>query len=276
MSRKLAAIVVVCVLVPAALCDVRIFFTKGGTGTGLTDPAMAFQPTGGLGNDGQITDQETGATGPGPYTLTGTPPTYDPGDIPCINPALGEFVYVWLQFYSVGTVPDFDEHGNPVGGASTYLPNNGVLFSASMQSTHPADQVFTWYKYDNSSPDEQGGNYYRWDNSADQLTGSTVSFTAVQGVGIKNQLGAVSNLGQQTRTALLGTIRPTGLGAFGLHSFTAVLDNYGLPAFAYKISTVNGGAGYPVMPVFGQYIVDIPEPAGLLLLGLAGLLIRRR
>jgi len=206
MSRKLAAIVVVCVLVPAALCDVRIFFTKGGTGTDITNPAMAFQPTGGLGNDGQITDQETGETGPGPYTLTGTPPTYDPGNVPVIDLTKGEFVYVWLQFYSVGTVPDFDEHGNPVGGASTYLPNGGVLFSASMQSTQPATQQFVWYKYDNSSPDELGGNSFRWDNSPDQLTGSTVAFTAVQGTGIKNTPTAMLNFGQQSRTALLGAI----------------------------------------------------------------------
>jgi len=270
--KKAIVLVAVLGLVAMANADVRIFFTKGGTGTGITNPAMAFLPTGGLGNDGQITDPDSGDVSPGAYYLTGAPPAYTT-DIPTVDATLGEFVYVWLQFYTVGTVPQFDEHGNPIGGASTYLPNNGVLFSASMESTN-ANQQFAWYKYDNSNPDELGGNSYRWDNSADQLTGSTVAFTAVQGTGIKNATAASLNFGQQSRTALLGAIKPS-TDALGLQSMTALLDNYGLPAFAFKISTVNGGAGYSVLPTFGQYNV-IPEPASMLLLGLAGLLIRRR
>ncbi len=273
MYRKLCLSVVLYALVSTAWTDVRFFFTSSASPYGIMNPANALTPSFGLGLDAASEDADGNPVTPA--LAVAQFPTYSTA-VPTVDITKGEFVYVWMQLYSVGGYPTF-----PQTAPSTCLATGGVLFSATLTATGNPDKV-AWYRVDNANSDGR----LRWQGAATppdypEFAHATMqSLTAVTAYGIKNastadpsQLwsGGANGTG---RIALLGAIKPSQAG-----EFTIVIPleaGTGLPLLAYR-GHVSGSdyASYSVLPVFGTYHV-IPEPASMLLLGLAGLLIRRR
>ncbi len=264
--KKAIVLLAVLGLVAMANADVRLFFTSSTSANGIVTPANALHPSFGLGLDAASEDVDGNPVTP---ALAVTQfPTYST-EIPTVDAAKGEFVYIWAQLYSVGTAP-----------APTALPTNGTLFSMTL-STQGSPTKVAWYVVDNSN----GDGRKRWEGAAtapdypEFSNTSMQNLSAVTAYGIKNsstadasQLwsGGANGTG---RIALLGAIMPS-LADAGLDLGITIPteSGTGAPLVAYRSATAGS---YPVTTISGMYHV-IPEPASMLLLGLAGLLIRRR
>jgi hypothetical protein len=265
--KKAIVLLAVLGLVAAANADVRFYFTASTDAAyGLTNVGNALKP----GLEGSVdTDDSNGDPA---YGVTAYP-TFNAANIPTVDYTKNEFVYVWVQFYSTGTAPTF-----PQTAASTYVPNNGKLFSATLTATGDPAKV-AWYRVDN----QVGDGTLRWQGAATapdfpEFTDPTeIALTAVTSYGIQNKTAAnpyqlwSGNAGG--RVALLGAIKPSKAGDFTIN--VPAETGTGLPLLAYNAVIGGAATSYAVLPVFGSYHV-IPEPASMLLLGLAGLLIRRR
>jgi hypothetical protein len=268
MLRRVCLAAVLCMLVPAALSDVRIFFTNSSDPYGLTKPQNAFAPSFGAGLDAATEDADGNPVDP-PLQVAAFP-AYSTA-IPWPDPSRAEFVYIWIQLYSTGSL------GDP-----TYLPTNGTLFSMTLSvQGNPSDVA--WYCVNNSN----GDGRKRWEGAATppdypEFSHATMqNLTAVTAYGIKNASAADptqlwsggANNGTTGRIALLGAIRPgpDDLGFFGIT--VAIEQGTGAPLVAYRPTS---GSPYPVTTISGQYMAGIPEPASVALLGLAVLMLRRR
>ncbi|MCK4343133.1 MAG: PEP-CTERM sorting domain-containing protein [Phycisphaerae bacterium] len=274
--RKALVILAMLAVVGPANAEYRIFFTAASDNTmGLTNgfnpdgtPFLIDSPSTSItSNDNvPIYDDNTDVYG-GDYVLAGGPSYMTGGHHlqDCDNPEVGdEWFYIWGQF-----------HGEDTGVR---------LFSASLNVVRCdegslADNLeVVWYKVDNmASP----MGVKRWDGYSteadDYANFRTISKTlvAVTAYGIKNQGGSGGNWnlytggaqnGDEGRVSLIGAIRiPPGEDA-GPYTISIPTDLNGDPLFA-----IGGVASWPVVGAF-----TTPEPASLLLLGLAGLLIRRR
>ncbi len=257
MLRRVCLVAVVCMLVPAALSDVRIFFTKSSDPYGLTKPQNAFAPSFGAGLDAAEFDVDENPLDP-PLAVAAFP-TYRPA-VSHTDPTR-EFLYVWVQFYSTGAP------GDP-----NYLPVNGTLVSLTL-AVHASPDAIAWYRVDNSNSID---GLKRWGGAATapnypefrQLNQDLNSGAAY---GIMNSSTANptqlwsggSNNGTSGRIALLGAIKP---------SFADVVTfRVTAPQATYRTPD---GSTYPVATSVASWF--IPEPASVLLLGLAGPLMRRR
>lgn len=268
MLRRVCLAAVLCMLVPAALSEVRIFFTSSVQPYGLTKPMNALGPSFGAGLDAATEDADGNPVDP-PLQVAAFP-TYSTA-IPYVDVAQGDFVYVWVQLYSTGAV-----------GTPTNLPTAGTLFSMTLSvQGNPSDVA--WYCVNNSN----GDGRKRWEGAATPPDYPEFSnklmqnLSAVTAYGIKNSSTADptqlwsggSNNGTTGRIALLGAIKPS-LADEGRFGITVALEQgTGAPLVAYRPPT---GSPYPVTTVSGQYEVFPAEPASVALLGLAVLMLRRR
>lgn len=266
--KKAIVLLAVLGLVVAANADVRIFFTSSTSAYGIANPANALTPSFGLGLDAASEDADGNPVTP---ALAVTQfPTYST-EVPTVDAAKGEFVYIWVQFYSTGTAP-----------APTALPTNGTLFSATL-STQGSPADVAWYRVDNANYDGK----LRWQGAATAPDYPEFSNTSMQNLSAVTAYGILNNgtanasqlwsgganNGTTGRIALLGAIKPS-LADAGLDLGITIPteSGTGAPLVAYRSPTAGS---YPVTTISGMYHV-IPEPASMLLLGLAGLLIRRR
>ncbi len=237
-----------------ATADVEFFFTSSSAGYGLTQGPTAivadpFIPSSFTGFDTYY--GYTIAQGGDPNVLAGT-------DVPAaliagnpdfiadavIDPGAGEFVYLWVHF-------DETEADN------TKINGINGLFMAGASATS--------YYYCNTAG-------FRWDGALDAaaLSQNPQSLVAVTSAGILNTTansaqnmyygGGKNSAGAGFRTALLGAVAYDTVG-----SYAGTLT---------EVSTSTAGTAQTWKFLNGVQVV--PEPASLLLIGLAGLVLRRR
>lgn len=290
--KKALVILSVLGLAAAANAEVRIFFTVAdangnvpGTSTkapGLANPAnwnkvsLAITSNDGIPTNTDNKDFSTAGTAN--FKLSTAAVTYNAG-VPNIDldATTQQFVYAWVQFY-----------GETVPGIRSWQPG----ITKAGVAVDPAILNPTWYKQDN-----MGGNpaKKRWDGASTEADNYATFRSNPQtlaaaggGAGISNSElldngdGTMTNAdawnlyrgdvwnatdgvytyyddGIHTRISLLGSFRPTEVGQYSAASFADI------DAFGTVLTNFVGGS-----------FTVTPEPASMLLLGLAGLLIRRR
>ncbi len=307
--RKAIVLLAALSLAVAANAEVRLFFTAStadGYIPGTMDPAPGLMnrdlwdnPSQAITSDDQVPDYTNNLDG-NHYGIENWP-VYD-GSTPTIDP-LGadgiagtgddEFVYMWIQFY--------DEN------------DNIKLFSATLDVAGPAgdDVNPVYYKFDNRG----NNNLKRWDGASTEADNYATfrqdpqNLTAVTAYGVVNKPSTAQHFpagpdlwghifsnpdtwngfnadgtadfyttpnpteppplqGDAARIGLFSSYQPMVEGTYTINIPLEDPDDANTPLF------VIDGVG-PVMPTIGSFVV-IPEPASLLLVGLAGLLIRRR
>jgi hypothetical protein len=232
-------------LVSFASADVRFFFTSSADPAGLNDTSLAFEDTAGNGTD--FTD----------YALNGNKPSVG---VPTINPTLGQFLYLWVKFE----------------GEANNVKIQGINLSVDQDANELDRGIYI-------GNDENDSGEFRWEPSS-QTTDPMV-LVAVTKNGVKN---SNSNLwlyyGGADRVALLGALQ----FAEGKYEVRIGLERQGVSYSGKPSPKVKLGAGDEqfdgsVQPPGTETryakepsAVVVPEPAGLLLLALAGLALRRR
>jgi hypothetical protein len=263
--KKVLCLAVMLAMVATASATVRVFITSSASGFGLENNANAFTPTvstvlaDGTSTNGIDYADYYGVAGPlrpGTYPPVGAPS----GDVTtpvAVDP--GAFAYVWLQFQNEpkaakinGLLLNIHEVGQPPAD-----PNN--------PSTLPPGLTYAWYLSNNlqSSP---GIAVKRWDGTAtppgypewhnNPQTGVAITSYGIQNFGTSKPDQLFDGT---TRIALLGAITAPFDGK--KYQIDVALCNYSVP---------------PNPSVAGGVFQFTPEPASLLLMSLAGLLLRRR
>lgn len=254
--RKIVTVLALLALVATASATVRVFVTKSCDGYGLEDNANAFTPTVSTvyanGVNENTFDYEDYDGVPGPLRPGAYPPIDSPAgtcDAPVDITPPGQFAYIWLQFQS-------EPAGAKINGLAITIRECG--------STDPSTKVSTTYYLCNNV--NLTGNK-RWDGAATppgypEFHNNPQTMVAITAYGIKNLNPVLAEQlwsGGTKRMALLGSIQ-------------APFDNT-----TYEILITNISYASPPNPsVAGGAFRFTPEPASLLLMGLAGLLIRRR
>ncbi|MCK4340852.1 MAG: hypothetical protein KAY37_03920 [Phycisphaerae bacterium] len=264
--KKALVIVALLAVVGMASAEYRVWFTAASAEMGLTNMDLIDNPSTAITSDDTVPDYSNNTdVYSGDYVLAGAP-CYMTGEYnlqDCDNPEVGdEWFYIWGQFYGEDT------------GALLFSISWCLVDCATMQEATNLDAV--WYKVDNmASP----MGVKRWDGASTEADNYSTfrntcqNLTAVTAYGIKNQGGHTGDWNLYTggaqdgdcgRVSLIGAVRITD-GNPGPYTLDIPLDANGDPLFV--ISNV------PTMPIIGAFT---PEPCSLLLLGLGGLLIRRR
>jgi hypothetical protein len=250
MKKVLCVAAVLALVAGAYAADGRLVVTKLTDGYGLATPANALTPTASTvdidNNDYNAYDYNYGA---GPYVPGAYPPAAAPSFYGTVNP--GDILYMWYQFDAAiakGRIINGLEIAVQFGGSPVAGLNNAFYLFNDMQA--------------------EGGK--RWNGTATapnypELAGNNPQvLVAVTSTGIVKAGAADPSNGWSGITAGSWSL----LGAFvapqtvGLYTVDALQVNYS-----------NGPN--PGNATSGSFEV-IPEPASMLLLGLAGLLLRRR
>jgi len=256
--KRALCLVAMLAMVASASATVRVFVTSSADGYGLENIANAFVPTistvysNGVNVNGY--DYEDYDTNPGPIRPGTYPPAGAPsGDV--TNPVLvdasaGAFAYVWLQYQSEANL-------SSINGLTVRIQADGTTTPAS-------GLTYNWYLCNNKN-NNIGAK--RWDGTATpplypEWHNNPQTFVAIQAYGLQNKSADLAwNLwkGGTYRMALLGAIA-------GDASDTK-----------YDIVITNISYASPPNPTTAGGVFQFtPEPASLLLMGLAGLLLRRR
>jgi len=258
--KRVLCLVVMLAMVASAGATVRVFVTSSADGYGLQNIANAFTPTistvysNGLDVNGMDYEDYSSPPNPGPIR----PGTYPPDAAPSgtvgtpvtIDASAGAFAYVWLQYQS-------EPNGAKINGLTVRIQANGTTTPAS-------GLTYNWYLCNNMN-----NQFFakRWDGTATpplypEWTNNPQTGVAIIAYGLQNKVAALPwNLweGGTGRIALLGAVS----GPAGDTKYDIVITNisYGTP---------------PNPTTAGGVFQFTPEPASLLLMGLAGLLLRRR
>jgi hypothetical protein len=256
--KKALTLLGILAVVGVANATVRVFVTSSSDPYGLENPANHMTPTVSSvdagGSDFNTYDYYSPGFGPGPLRVGAFPPSASPAgtDGSPIQIPSGGFGYIWLQYQS--------EPAAKINGLN-------VLITDPSSPDGLAHNVYTTYYLCNNV--FTTGNK-RWDGTATppgypEWHNNTQTMVAVTAYGIKN---LVPVLGEQFwsgaaagRIALLGAVDAPSDGS--IYHVDITLINYADTAM-------------PTPSVTGGVFQFVPEPTSLLLLGLAGLLIRRR
>ncbi len=261
--KKALVIVAILGMVAVANGEYRLWFT-GTQGLGLSNTALISHPSQAITSDDTVpnyTNNQDAYAGYNPvtfpnYTTTGAGQN-------CTNPLMATgWAYIWGQFYG------------EANGAKIITANMEIR-NCLDNSLFPGDVV--WYKMDQKG---QPGARKRWDGASTEadnyatFRNAAQTLVAVTANGIVN-VGASNNTenwnmwskgandGATGRISLIGAVNYTS-ACHGAYTFVIPLSG-GTPNFV--ISSV------PTWPIVGAIM---PEPASMLLISLAGLLIRRR
>lgn len=235
-------------LAAPAAADIRFFFSKSSEEAGLTNPALAFLHTGGSGRD----DSE--------YRLRDTAPAIG---VPTIDPALGEYLYLWAAFE--------DE------------PDNRKIQGIHLTISQDENEIVRGVYLGNGDNSDDGGSL-RWNYNS--RTNDSMVLVAVETPGIRNRAadGWLYHGGSE-RMALLGAFK------FSVNAVTGIrlgLEFQGVSYAGNKAPKVKlggndeqfDGAVQPEdTPTRWSSDLDaniVPEPATAVLLLLAGVALRRR
>jgi hypothetical protein len=273
--KKALVLVAMLGLVASANATVHLFWTGGDAGYGLTNQgqinpvsneAYEFTPSAADVSDDTVPTYTNNLDYSGSHYDVSTFPTFANAATDLTEDTT-KMAYLWIQFEG---------------------ENDGVkLLSAMFDYSFEGDATWapnqvTYYKQDNlgGTPDANGfpTNKKRWDGASTmpgygEFEQDPQTLTAVTGYGIVNA-AKIANMfnpdmwnmwDADNRVALVGAV-DISENNIGTMSINIPTDGNGDPLFV--ISNV------PTAPVV--HGVTIPEPASMLLLGLAGLLIRRR
>lgn len=184
-----------------AFAVVRLFFTSSLQLYGLTNPALAFQPT-----EGSYTDAAH-------YQVAEFPPLEAWDQTPTIDWSAGEFAYIWVRFHQEA--------------------NNRRIAGVRLDHDESPEEV-AYYIMDDWNGDHGAK---RWDGAyslpdAPQFKMDPQVLSAGQATGIVNRSSAVENWNlytNVTRTALLGAVRYETNGVRGAVALTWPQDDFPLP-----------------------------------------------
>lgn len=269
--KKVLTVLAVLAIVATASATVRVFVTKSGDGYGLETPANHMIPTistvyanGDNVNGYDYSDYYQ--TTPGPIRPGTFPPDAAPSGTQAnpIEIPLGQWAYIWLQFQS-------ESKGAKINGLQVAVVDPGSVWDPNLPTPWPTSLTNTYYLCNNMQV--LGGTpaiaNKRWDGVATppaypEWHNNQQVGVAINAYGIQNSPSDLAwNLykGGTARMALLGAIE------------AVTID----PSKVFEIRIVNFSYSSGAPGGFSAgFFKFTPEPASLMLLGLAGLLIRRR
>lgn len=226
-------------LVASASAAVEFFFTSSLDPYGLNDPSLAF-----LHSKGNKTDYIDG------YRLSGAGAPQAPFNdvtLDCDPGAPPQWAYIWGRFTSVEPV------GAKINGISINV--NGAL---------PGVGNIAWYALNNLDDEDIGAK--RWDGDDEVFYFNPAGLVAVTAFGVTNRNTPLPwnlYIGGTDRVFLLGAAKCGVCPGEMTLSFGSIPVNYAEPHQNPTVSALNK-------------VICVPEPASLMLLGLAGLALRRR
>ncbi|MBP7747396.1 MAG: PEP-CTERM sorting domain-containing protein [Phycisphaerae bacterium] len=233
-----------------ALADVRIFVTPAQAGHGLTDPTLAFTPTLSTvlpsGEDINAYDFYYYACHSYPPVDAPSGTTADP-----IRLVDGDFGYVWLQF-----------RGEP---KSSKINGLQITIREVGQSEPAADIATCWYVLN-------GGFRKRWDGAATppsypEWHNNPQTLACTRAYGIVNS-------GDDAH--MLFDHQTDGPYYSGVTLLGSVYDLPAMIKYEILITEISYASGEAPEVSGGVFWRFVPEPTSLMLLVLAGLVIRRR
>ena len=264
------ALVVVAILSMAGFAlaqgTIDIYLTNSADGIGLTKPEKAFDPTGHEFDGAEWDGYDFSDWGDGygvPYALNGY------ADVPTeevtIDPTEGEFAYIWVKMTQV--VKNKKMQGLHIGWIA-----------------EGSDLVTEAAYYIGNDLNGTGAGAKRWDGvytmeDEPEFKANPMNLAAVTSAGLKNTDSAPypamlqGFYGNQVSGGVPPVIKADSIWLIGAVSF--VEGDYMAEGFLGSLEyAFEGGYQPDGLTIHGAHI--IPEPASMLLLGLAGLLIRRR
>ena len=264
--KKALCVLAVLTLAAAASADVRVFVTSSSAGYGLNETANAFIPTFSTvdvpGNTLNAYDFYHSNLGSHPDGHGFSVSNFPPQDAPSgtvgspVQIPVGNFGYIWFQFQA-------EAKGANVNGLKVLITDVGgptvIQTTYYVQNDLSGDVLLKRWDGTATAPD-----YPEWNN----LDGRNLQIlVGVHAAGLTN--GASAPWDMFLHQSGAGTNPFTGVGLLG-----AVQGQLG-HTYTVSIDQVNYSSGTPGA-LSGGAFQFAPEPASLVLMALAGLLLRRR
>jgi len=259
--KKVLCVIALLMMVASASASVRVFVTSSADPYGLTIPANAFQPTFSTVYSNGVNENAYDYYYDH-FVAAAFPPIDAPsGDLLTpVDIQDGNWAYIWFQFQNEPKL-------RKVNGLEVTISFYGTPYDPNEPSTHPP--VVTNYYLCN---DKQGTGTKRWDGTATppgypEWHNNPQILVAVDADGIQNGADAPSLMYHYQE----GTNPRTGVALLG--AVAAPFDGT-----IYEIAITEANYSEPPNPDLAPAAVFrfVPEPASLVLLALAGLVLRRR
>lgn len=291
MHRTIALVCLLSVAI-VANAEVQIYFTNGSTQSyGLADVADALNPSAAITSNDNLAEYSdnldvTGSGAPydmmdptmfAPYTTSGV--RRPPGSTCPVIGAPGDVIYIWGKFddsYATNATLRWIHGGIAEADCETGEPL--TEFDGQFDQPIFADlggQV-AWYKFDAmgslgterwDGASTEADNYATFRNNPQLLTAVSAYGIRANATILPQPLGQAKAVGGED-IFLLGAVAASALDPNKCYTYAVRADDQlGEPSFVIGST--------PEAPVADCFSI-VPEPASLLLIGLAGLLIRRR